>query len=988
MRRFLMHISTNHVQRINFFMLRSALLTVALSIISMLGFAQSPVIKGIVKDKTDQSNLNGATVSLLLQKDSSLISRIVTDQTGSFQFSPTAPDSFIVTVDLLNYQQYVSFFTIREMGAVKDMGNLQVDRQGKDLTAVTVVAKAAPVTQKGDTAQFSASQYKVNPDATTEDLIKKMPGITVAKDGSVTAQGEQVRKVTIDGKDFFGDDASAALKNLPSEVVDKIQVFDRLSDQAQQTGIDDGNTVKAINIVTKSGIKNGQFGRIYAGYGTDDRYAAGGNASFFKGDRRISIVGNFNNINQQNFGSQDLLGLTSSGRGGGGGGGGRGGMGGGGFGGGNNFSVGQAAGISKTNALGINFSNKYGEKFNLTGSYFFNQSNNSNSTTERQETFSDSVNLFQNSVGDNFTKNYNHRINLRMEYKLDSSNSFFFIPSVNFQGNNSNSFQHIENYYATGDSISNSNILSDADRKGYNIRNNIMWRHNFAKKGRVLSLGFNTNFSRNTGESITDADYRFFSSTLPPVYTDSTQNRFTDNLSSTNSYGANIAYVEPVGKKGQLQFEYNPNIQKSKADQQTFNYDGSKYSDFDERLSNKFDNTITTHRAGITYRYNESRDAQFSVGLNAQATTLESERVYPTQTSLKQSFADLLPNAMYRKKFDAKNSVRLFYRANVNFPSVNQLQDVYNLSSALNVSVGNPALQQSNTHFLGGGYTYTNTKKSTSLFVNFFGQTASDYITNATYIASADSVLADGIELKKGSQLTKPVNLDGYRSVRGFVTYSMPAKFIKSTLNLSAGVNYSKLPGMVNYIKTETDNVGYNAGVVLASNISEYVDFNINYNANFNRATNSSYNRSTNSIVESLNKYVNQSAGIALNLLSKKGWFIQNDVTNQSYSGLGDEFDQSYWLWNAAIGKKFLKNRVGELKLSVFDLLKQNQAITRTVDSKGILDSQSQVLQQYFMLTFTYSLKNFGTPKRASSNNEEQRRFGPGGPGGPAGPGF
>lgn len=962
-------------------MFRSALLTLVLSSVSLFGLAQSPVIKGIVKDRIDQNNLNGATVSLLLQKDSSLLSRIVTDQTGMFQFNPTAPDSFIVTVDMLNYQQYVSFFTIREMGAVKDLGTLQVDRQGKDLTAVTVVAKAAPVTQKGDTAQFSASQYKVNPDASTEDLIKKMPGITVAKDGSVTAQGEQVRKVTIDGKDFFGDDASAALKNLPSEVVDKIQVFDRLSDQAQQTGVDDGNTVKAINIVTKSGIKNGQFGRIYAGYGTDERYAAGGNASFFKGDRRISFVGNFNNINQQNFGSQDLLGLTSSG-GGRGGGGGRG-MGG--WGGGNNFSVGQAPGISKTNALGINFSNKYGDKLNVTGSYFFNQSNNTNNNKERQETISDSVNILQNSDGSNFSKNYNHRANMRLEYKLDSNNTFFFIPSVNFQGNNSNNLQQVEIDYITGDRISSSNILSDVDRNGYNIRNNFMWRHNFAKKGRILSLGLNSNMSRNTGESITDADYRFFDNSVAG-YTDSTQNRFTDNLTSTNSYGANIAYVEPIGKKGQLQFEYNPNIQKSKADQQTFNYDGTKYSEFDERLSNKFDNTITTHRAGVTYRFIESRDAQYAVGLNAQATTLESERVFPTQTSLKQSFSNLLPNAMFRKKFNAKNSVRLFYRANVNFPNVNQLQDVYSLGNSLNVSVGNPALQQSNTHFLGGGYTYTNTKKSTSLFVNFFGQTATDYITNATFIASADSVLADGIELKKGSQLTMPVNLDGYRSVRGFVTYSMPANFIKSNINLSAGVNYSKLPGMVNYVKTETDNVGYNAGIVIASNISEYIDFNINYNANFNRATSSSINRLTNTIEESLNKYVNQSAGIGLNLLSKNGWFIQNDVTNQSYNGLGGDFDQSYWLWNAAIGKKFLKNKVGELKLSVFDLLKQNQAITRTVTERYITDSQSQVLQQYFMLTFTYSLKNFGTPKRSSGNNEEGQRGGR--PGGPSGHGF
>src|SRR5205814_4507080 len=174
----------------------------------------------------------------------------------------------------------------------------------KQLGEVTVITKTPPTQQKGDTIQYNASQYKVNPDANAEDLIKKVPGITVDKDGTVTAQGEQVKKITIDGRDFFGDDATAALRNLPSEVVDKIQVFDRLSDQAAFTGFDDGNSQKSINIITKSGIKNGQFGRIYAGYGTDDRYSAGGNTSFFKGDRRISLVGNFNNINQQNFASQ------------------------------------------------------------------------------------------------------------------------------------------------------------------------------------------------------------------------------------------------------------------------------------------------------------------------------------------------------------------------------------------------------------------------------------------------------------------------------------------------------------------------------------------------------------------------------------------------------------------------------------------------------------------------------------------------------------
>ncbi len=205
--------------------------------------------------------------------------------------------------------------------------------------------------------------------------------------------------------------------------------------------------------------------------------------------------------------------------------------------------------------------------------------------------------------------------------------------------------------------------------------------------------------------------------------------------------------------------------------------------------------------------------------------------------------------------------------------------------------------------------------------------------------------------------------MDGYKSFRSFFTFSQPVKFIKSNINLSTGFSYSKLPGLINNVKTITDNLTYSGGIVIASNISEYIDFNLSYNANFNNAKSS---------LSDDNKYVNQSAGIQTNFLTKSGWFVQNDVSNQSYTGMSDGFNQSYWLWNAAIGKKFLKNKAAELRLSVFDLLKQNQSISRTVEANYIEDTQSQVLQQYFMLTFTYSLKNFGSGRPTRGNMERR----------------
>ena len=944
-------------------------------------FAQSGILKGKINNPTDGKPIAGATVALLLQKDSSVVKKMATTQDGSFAFNNLPVDSFIVQISTLNFELFTRNIFVNNNTIT--VSNIVLQPKTKNLDAVVVKSTAAAVTQKGDTIQYSASQYKVNPDATTEDLIKKIPGVTVAKDGTVTAQGETVKKVTIDGKDFFGDDASAALKNVQSDMVDKIQVFDRMSDQSRLTGFDDGNSVKAINIVTKAGYKNGNLGRIYAGAGTDGRYNAGGNSTFLKENRRLSFVGSFNNINAQNFASQDLLGATSgaSGNNGGQGGGNKGGgpPGGGGRPGGQgqgaDFNVPQSNGISVTNALGVNFTNKYGKKLEVSGSYFFNQSENKNATNINTETFTKpdtSLYSIQKTVDPIFTKSSNHRINLRVEYMIDSANSIYIIPSLSFQNTaaySNNSVQNIfSNLGATKfyDTANTSSSINASKRNGYNIRNSILYRHSFAKKGRSISFGLNNSIAKNNAENIVDAEFRYFKSGL--LVKDSLQRQLGDNEATTTGTSGTIAYTEPLSKKAQLQFDYNPSVQKSKADQQTFGFDGAKYSKFDTLLSNKFDNIITTHNGGITYRFIPGKEEMIQVGLSVQTTNLKSDRVFPTVTNVNANYTNLLGNLIIRKKFNAKSSIRVFYRGGTNFPTVNQLQDVVNLSNPLRVSVGNAKLNQSYTNFLGSRYTYTNTKTGKSFFVGNFIQLAKDYISNATFIPSKDTVIQNNIVLKQGSQLTKPVNLDGFIFWRAFTTYSFPIKPIKSVLNLNASFVYQRLPSLINSTNIITNNTVYNTGFTLASNVSEYVDFNINYAANFGKATSNNVNTN----------YLNQSAGLQINLLSKKNWFLQNDINFQANSGLGAGFNQNYALWNAAIGKKFWAKNAGELKISVYDLLKQNQSISRTVYNGYIEDVQSVVLRQYFMLTFTYSLKNFGKAAKPSSkpdNKEEINRL-------------
>ncbi len=925
--------------------------------------SQSITLSGRVMDKADKTILIGATVKLIAQKDSTQNSVQVTDSKGNVAFDNLSPDTYTIKISMSGYEKIQQ--KVKLLASNNQPVLFLLNRLSTELANVTVVAKAPPVRLKGDTTEFSADQFKVNPDATAEDLIKKLPGITVAKDGTVTTMGEQVQKVTVDGKDFFGNDATAALKNLPADIIDKIQVFDKLSDQAQLTGFDDGNSIKTVNIVTKAGIKNGQFGRVFAGIGTEgtaggkETYNAGGNMSFFEGDRRISLVANFNNINQQNFSSQDLLGATSSGGGRGGGGGGNGSYGGGA---GSNFNVGQVSGVSKTNAFGINFSNAYAKKVTVSGSYFFNNSTNTNQSLSNTETFLDPKNLYSIQNSNATTANTNHRINMRIEYKIDSFNSVFIIPSLSFQKTNTTSQSIAQNYYDANDSTSISTGESTSDKKGYNVANNILFRHAFAKRGRTLSFGFNTGWTENDGTGINDVSYKFFNNA---IVTDSTQNRYSISKTMGNTIGGNIAYTEPIGKKGQIQISYTPSVQKNTANQNTYDFNGQEYSIFDTALTNVFKNTITTNNAGINYRLGRGRDDQLSFGINYQHTQLQSNRVFPVLLNLNpQPFSDFLPNVMYSKKVSKYSRIRIYYRASTNFPSISQLQDVVNLSNPLSVSTGNPVLKQSYTNTLNSRYTYVNTKTSESFFANLMLLTANNYISSGTYIPTTDSTIENNLILKKGSQLTKPVNLNGYQSLRTFFTYSFLVKFIKTTINLNAGFTYSKLPGLINNFNTITNSYAYNGGVVFASNISEYVDFNLSYNASIN-------NSNTNTAKISTSEYINQAAEISFNLLNKKGWFINNDLTANIYNGLSLTAgpNQNFWLWNASIGKKIFKKQTGEIKVSAFDILKQNKSLIHTVTGAYVQDAQTQVLQQYFILTFTYKLKNFGKGPSKPTNN-------------------
>lgn len=931
------------------------LLFFIISIIQMN--AQEVELSGTLLDSINQKTLNGASIFLFSQSDTNLRLFTTSDDQGSFAFKKLDPADYELIVSFIGYHTLDS---IIKLTTDLDLGPLYFRSSIEDLEEVQIVEHIPMAVQKGDTVQFNADAFKTNPDATAEDLAKKMPGIVI-DDDNIQAQGEDVKKVLVDGKPFFGDDPRLALKTIPAEVIQKIEVFDKLSDQAEFTGFDDGESVKTMNIVTRPEMRNGQFGRAYAGYGTDDRYTVGGNINFFNSDQRISIIGLSNNINQQNFSTEDLLGVMSSGSRG------RGGKGGGGRspGGGsgptgtsgqqsgsaNNFMVGPQNGITNTHSAGINYTDKWGEKIDITGSYFFNIADNaSNEYLNRENILVGDSNLFYNEVSKSTNKNYNHRFNIKFDYKIDSFNSILIRPRFSIQSNTYSSNVLGVNSLDPESLISSTINNYNDNASGYNFNNDLLYRHAFRKRGRTISFNAKTGLNSSTSDNDLLALNEYFEST---INASDTINQITNSNGDGYSLAANIMYTEPISKAGQVYANLNSSFSRNYSLTETYNFDYglNTYSIFDTTLSSEYDNDYLRNSIGTGLRFNTTK-MHLTAGLSVQRAELISNPVFPESIELDKTFTNVLPNAMMRLNFSRTSNLRVHYRANTNAPSITQLQNVIDNSNPLSITAGNPDLKQEYSNMLMTRYSLSQIMKSKFMYLLIYLKHTNDYIGNSTYTASRDTLIGGGVILNKGSQLSIPVNMDAYWNARSFFTLGLPLVKNKLNLNLNTGITFSKTPGIINATENYSNTWGFSQGLVFSSNISEKIDFTLSYMA--------TYNIVNNTIQDELdNNYFYQSAGFDFSLIFWKGMVLRNQLKYQFYNGLTEELNDSYLLWNIELGKKFLKNQVAEIKLVAFDILDQNQSISRTVTESYIEDATVEVLQRYFMLTFTYTLKNF-----------------------------
>ena len=903
------------------------LLMLLMILFSPMAFAQQSGVNvtGSVVEQGSDTPIEQATVRLLNVKDSAMVRGVVSARNGSFTLKNVKKGSYLLHITFIGYDPLYQPLQITGKKNPVNVGKLELSDGAIELGEAVVIGKAPEVTVRNDTVEYNADSYKVTEGSVLEDLLKKMPGVEVDSEGKITVNGKEVKKVMVDGKEFFSDDPKVASKNLPAKMIDKLQVLDKKSDMAQMTGFDDGEEETVINLTVKPGMKQGWFGNAYGGYGSKDRYEGNAMVNRFVNNDQITFMGGANNTN--NMGFSDLASTMFSGMGGGGG---------------RRGGFGAGSGITSSGNAGLNFSKEFKpDKLTLGGNTRYSHSDNdARSKSDRQNILPGDSSSYDNSEAMSRTKSDNFGVDFRLEWKPDTMTQLIFRPSFSFSHSMNDNFSDATTLDNERDTVNTNKSSNYSESNGYNLNASIDFSRKLNNKGRVFSATLSGGNSDSYSDGMNRSDIVYFNQT------DALKNSIIDQRSRYDNKGFNyrayVSWVEPIGHNNFIQATYSISQRKQEALKNVYNQDADGiYNVLDSAYSQSYRNNFISQRASLSFKSQRAK-FNYTIGLNLDPSYSSSENFVgdTTLSKITRKVVNLSPMAQFNYMFDKRTNLRIMYNGRTSQPSMTQLQPVADISDPTNITIGNPDLNPR----------YTN-----NVFIRFQQftpekQRAFMIMANGSYIIN-DIVSYTSYNQETGVKTTTYKNVNGNYSGNVRMMLNTPLKNKKFSINSMTMASFANSNGYINEEKNTNRNLilSERGGIDFRSS---YLDLGVNGNIRYNATSNPLQK-------ENNQNTFNYGAGGYTTIYLPLNFKIESDVNWSTNSGYGDGFKQNEVLWNASASKSFLKNNQGTLRFKIYDILQQRSNISRSITASYIQDSEYNTLGSYFMVHFIYRFSIF-----------------------------
>ena len=889
---------------------------------------QRIAITGQLRDSA-HAPLPSATVLVLNPADSSLVNFGLTNGQGVFEIKNLVRQEYLFRVTYVGMFPVMRKISPAPGQTVVDLGIVALDPEYRQLDEVTVEAERAPVTIKKDTIEFNAGSFKTRENAVVEDLLKKLPGVEVDNDGTIRAQGEQVRRVMVDGKEFFGNDPKIATRNLPADAVDKVQVFDKKSDQAAFSGIDDGQREKTINLSLKEEKRNGAFGTLQGGYGSDDRYQLRGSVNRFKKDQQVSFLGMANNTNEQGFGIDDYMSFTGGARR---------------MAGGGRFRIssddnttgmplnlgGRNSGLMNTYAGGVNFSNDFNKNTTLQSSYFYNGLDHDLRETTERINFRPAGDLRFNQDSRQNNINQNHRLNAVLDHRIDSANSLKLTSTLAYNQTDAHEVSSSESLSPGGEQENVSARTTTSAGASSAFSSTLLWRHRFNKKGRTLSATVQFEKKDNDRDGTQDATTTYYTGTPHTVDLVQSNSQATDNM----RYGGSFSYTEPLGNRKYLEANYTFSRNLNDVNRSVYDMSGDE-AIFNEDLSNRYSSDYQYHRAGLNFRLNRS-SYNVTVGGSVQQTTLEGELKLHDAT-ISNAYRNILPVARFNYDFSDTRHLEFSYETSVEEPTIEQLQPVVDNSDPLNISVGNPDLRPAYNQRWRLHFTTFNPLN----FVSFFS------FIDATYTMNAITTAQEFTDQEE--RISMPVNVDNNMRLRADATFSFPVRKIGSRFSISLNGTQVRGVNVIDALETDIVQNAFSGRIRYDFRYQEIFDLSVGANVS-RQSTQYEFNNDADQL------YFNKTFTAEGNLTFLKNYQLNSSLEYLIYENKTTDYSQSIPFWNVSLSRFILKARSGEIRFSVNNLLDQRAGVSQAADINYFERQTANSLGRYYMVSFIYAL--------------------------------